>query len=69
MAGDAVGVRHDDDGMRLTSTEGYPIHLHNVGGKEPDGTPSRIGKWTFATKMVRDVVLDNVHGRPQRVRG
>ena len=36
---------------------------HNVGGKEPDGKPTRIGKWTFATKMVRDVVLDHVHGR------
>lgn len=41
----------------------YPIYIHNVGGKEPDGKPTRIGKWTFATKMVRDVVLDNVHGR------
>lgn len=30
---------------------------HNVGGKEPDGKPTRIGRWTFATKMVRDEVL------------
>jgi len=34
-----------------------------VGGKEPSGKPTRIGKWTFATKMVRDIVLDAVHGR------
>jgi hypothetical protein len=37
---------------------------HNVGGKEPDGKPTRIGKWTFETKMVRDVVLSHLpHGR------
>jgi hypothetical protein len=28
-----------------------------VGGKEPDGKPTRISKWTFATKLVRDRVL------------
>lgn len=39
------------------------VQWHNVGGKEPDGKPTRIGKWTFATKMVRDVVLDHVEGR------
>jgi len=33
---------------------------HNVGGKEPDGKPTRIGKWTFGTKMVRDVVLSHL---------
>lgn len=36
---------------------------HTVGGKEPSGKPTRIGRWTFATKMVRDVVLDAVDGR------
>lgn len=49
--------------LELDSQESYPIYLHNVGGKEPDGKPTRIGKWTFATKMVRDIVLDHVHGR------
>lgn len=53
----------DNQCVELQSQEGYPIYLHNVGGKEPDGKPTRIGKWTFATKMVRDVVLDAVHGR------
>lgn len=48
---------------RPDSTEGYPIYIHNVGGKEPDGKPTRIGKWTFATRIVREVVLDNVQGR------
>jgi len=40
----------------------YPTYMHNVGGKEPDGKPTRIGKWTFETKMVRDVVVDNLEG-------
>jgi len=48
--------------QRLKSDTGYPIYLHNVGGKEPDGKPSRIGKWTFGTKMVRDVVLRHIDG-------
>lgn len=42
---------------------GYRILIHNVGGKEPDGKPTRIGKWTFGTKIVREVVLDHVGGR------
>lgn len=45
------------------TTEGYPIYVHKVGGKEPDGKPTRIGKWTFGTRMVREVVLDNIDGR------
>jgi hypothetical protein len=52
-----------DGTEQLRRDEGCPIYLHNVGGKEPDGTPTRLGKWTFATKMVREVVLDHVDGR------
>jgi hypothetical protein len=52
-----------DEVSELQSQEGYPIYLHNVGGKEPDGTPTRLGKWTFGTEMVRQVVLDHVSGR------
>lgn len=52
-----------DETLQLQSQGGWPIYLHNVGGKEPDGKPSRIGKWTFATKMVRDVVLEHVSGQ------
>ena len=48
----------DTTGVPLSSTEGYPIVLHNVGGKEPDGKPTRIGRWTFGTRMVKEVVLD-----------
>jgi len=51
------------DTKQLDSKEAYPIYLHNVGGKEPNGKPTRVGKWTFGTKMVRDVVLDAVGGR------
>ncbi len=41
----------------------YPTYMHNVGGKEPDGTPTRIGKWTFSTKMVRNIVIEHLEGR------
>lgn len=53
----------DTEFAKLESSEGYPVYRWKVGGKEPDGTPTRLGKWTFGTKMVRDVVLDRVHGR------
>lgn len=60
---DSANATRRDDFDMLKSEEGYPIYRWKVGGKEPDGKPTRIGKWTFATKMVRDVVLDAVHGR------
>ncbi len=41
----------------------YPLYVHNVGGREPDGSPTYIGPWTFETKMVRDVVEDAIEGR------
>jgi len=37
--------------------------LVNVGGKEPDGKPAAIGRWTFQTKKVRDVLLTWLEGR------
>jgi hypothetical protein len=37
--------------------------LQNIGGREPDGKPSAIGRWTFETNMVRDVVLRYCEGR------
>lgn len=49
--------------VKLDSDDGYPVYRLKVGGKEPDGTPTRVGKWTFATKMIRDVVIDAIHGR------
>jgi len=48
---------------RLESDVSYPIHLHNVGGKDRDGEPLRIDRWTFSCRFVRDVVLDHIHGR------
>lgn len=35
----------------------------NIGGKEPDGKPAAIGRWTFQTKKVRDVLLPYLDGR------
>lgn len=38
------------------------MYLHSVGGREPDGKPTRIGKWTFGTRMVREVVERHLRG-------
>ena len=35
----------------------------NIGGKEPNGKPAAIGRWTFQTKKVRDAVLPHLRGR------
>lgn len=35
----------------------------NIGGKEPDGKPAAIGRWTFQTKKVRDMLLPYLEGR------
>lgn len=44
-----------------------PIDLagdtENIGGKEPDGKPAAIGRWTFQTKKVRDALLPYLDGR------
>jgi len=34
----------------------------NIGGKEPDGKPAAIGRWTFQTKRVRDTLLPYLQG-------
>jgi len=34
-----------------------------IGGKEPGGKPSAIGRWTFQTRIVREIVLDELDGR------
>jgi len=34
-----------------------------IGGKEPDGKPAAIGRWTFQTRIVREIVLDELKGR------
>jgi len=38
-------------------------NTENIGGKEPDGKPAAIGRWTFQTKKVRDALLPHLEGR------
>jgi len=47
----------EDGVVDLTDT------TENIGGKEPDGKPAAIGRWTFQTKKVRDALLPHVEGR------
>lgn len=47
----------DDAGINLSGS------TVNVGGKEPDGKPAAIGRWTFETKKVRDRLLPLLNGR------
>jgi len=44
-------------------SSGYDVELVPVGGSEPDGTPTTIGKFTFKTKLVRDRVCDHLKGK------
>lgn len=37
--------------------------VHNIGGKEPNGKPACVGRWTFQTKKIRDCVESNLRGR------
>lgn len=39
------------------------MEVINIGGKEPDGKPAAIGRWTFQTKKVRDELLPYLQGR------
>ena len=40
-----------------------PEQVAAIGGKEPDGKPAAIGRWTFQTQAVRNVLLDHLEGR------
>lgn len=42
---------------------GYDIELVPVGGRNADGSPAAISKWTFETDLVRDRVCDHLSGR------
>jgi len=44
-------------------SESYPVKIHRVGGREPDGSPTYVGPWTFSAKMIRDVVEGAIEGR------
>ena len=52
-----------DGGIAVSHSEPHRLKIHNVGGREPDGEPSYIGRWTFETKIVRDVVERCIEGR------
>jgi hypothetical protein len=68
------GVRRDsmpseravDDTERLDEFPEGVVDLaddtDNIGGKEPDGKPAAIGRWTFQTKKVRDTLLPYLKG-------
>lgn len=38
------------------SRESYPVEVHRLGGRDPDGSPAFLGRWTFNTWEVRSVV-------------
>lgn len=62
-----IGIIKTDSKMSIqqdaVSSEPYRMKVHNVGGREPDGTPTYVGKWTFQTKMIRDRVEGALEGR------
>jgi len=45
------------------SREKYDIRVHRLGGRDRDGTPTFLGKWTFDCEPVRRVVEDAIQGR------
>ena len=68
--GSAPSVYHDPHADRRPETGeerpreiDYPLYVRNVGGREPDGSPTFIGPWTFSARMVREVVEDAIEGR------
>ncbi|RLM94358.1 hypothetical protein [Haloarcula sp. Atlit-7R] len=42
---------------------GYTVDIHSVGGREPDGSPAAVSKWTFETSAIRTIVEDAIQGR------
>lgn len=59
--------RSDSRGNQVRADGGEVLDLtgvtENIGGKEPNGKPSAIGRWTFQTKKVRDEMLPYLSGR------
>lgn len=49
--------------MEWAEINGHKLGIVNIGGKEPNGKPSAIGRWTFSTRKVRERVLDEIEGR------
>lgn len=46
-----------------TSREPYQIGVHRMGGREPDGAPTVLDRWTFSARKVRTVVEDALTGK------
>jgi hypothetical protein len=44
------------------SRERYPVEVHRLGGRDKDGSPAFLGRWTFDTHEVRAVVEDALTG-------
>lgn len=44
-------------------SNGYDIELVPIGGRNADGSPAAISKWTFETDLVRNRVCDYLSGR------
>lgn len=51
------------DSREARSVESYPVEVHRLGGRDRDGSPSFLGRWTFDTWEVREVVEDSLSGR------
>jgi len=41
----------------------YPVHVVPVGGRERDGSPTYLGRWTFDCRPVKKRVQSHLHGR------
>jgi hypothetical protein len=60
---DPDAAKRPDGGPAIAHSEPHRLTVHNVGGREPDGSPTYIGPWTFQTEMVRRVVEGALQGR------
>lgn len=49
--------------QKAESQQAYPVYVHRLGGRDKDGKPSFLGRWTFDTTVVRRVVEDALQGR------
>jgi hypothetical protein len=45
------------------NSEGYPISVHTMGGRDREDRPNFIGRWTFQPRPIRDLVEDALEGR------
>lgn len=62
-AKDQVAEYLREHGLIPRRSPGYNVEIHSIGGREPDGTPAALGKWTFETTVVREVVESAISGR------